>query len=259
MVAKTNTLHWLEKELQGVGINLEDIIIMDLFPMLTDKWLDRHPDERKQAIDEMFALTLDFIHTFKPAVILSCQCLDPQSHDRWTSFKHSEARKLRSSRRGAEGQQVSEFSHEGHIIHIVHGFHPASIFRGTKTMTPGRAQRNYQAQRQAQTEKLMLEALLGRIFVSLFQPYSVWQNKYMLRKRQSIKERAIKKLIEHLRQKKIEIDQIHEEGLALGMFQEQDDFPTLDEWNDFSSALDAMLNKLSLTKTSGTTSNLGKF
>jgi hypothetical protein len=70
----------------------------------------------------------------------------------------------------------------------------------------------------------------------------------MPRKRQSIKERPIKNLIEHLRQKKIEIDQIHEEGLALGMFQEQDDFPTLDEWNDFNNALDAMLNKLSLTK-----------
>lgn len=248
MVTKTRTLGWLETELQMVQIKLEDIIIIDLFPMLTDEWIKTHPDERKQAIDDMFTLTLDFISTFKPPVIFSCQCLNPQNSDLWVSFKHEQAEKLRSSMRGAEVQRVSEFSYEDHITHIVHGFHPSSILRGMRTRTPGRAQRLTQEERRIQAKSLEREELLRKITNSLFKPYSIWQNKYILRKRQSIKKRAMKKLIEHLRQKKNEIDQIHKEGLALGMFQELGDFPTLDEWSDFNNALDAMLNKLSLTK-----------
>ncbi|CAI7623021.1 unnamed protein product [Penicillium palitans] len=205
MVTKTTTLRWLETELQKVGIKLEDIIIIDLFPMLTDAWVKTHPDARKQAIDDMFALTLDFISTFKPPVIFSCQCLNPQDSDLWASFNDTQAEKLRSSMRGAKDRRVSEFSYKDHITHIVHGFHPSSIFRGTRTRKPGRAQRLTQDERRIQAQSLEREQLLHEITMHLFQPYSVWQNKYMLRKRQSIKKRAIKKLIEHLRQKKNEV------------------------------------------------------
>ncbi|KAJ5687305.1 hypothetical protein N7536_009924 [Penicillium majusculum] len=162
MVTKTRTLGWLETELQMVQIKLEDIIIIDLFPMLTDAWIKTHPDERKQAIDDMFTLTLDFISTFKPPVIFSFQCLNPQNSDLWASFKHEQAEKLRSSMRGAEVQRVSEFSYEDHITHIVHGFHPSSIFRGMRTRTPGRAQRLTQEERHIQAKSLERESCYAR-------------------------------------------------------------------------------------------------
>ncbi|CDM32919.1 unnamed protein product [Penicillium roqueforti FM164] len=232
MVAKTKTLLWLEVQLQRLEIKLEDIIIVDLFPMLTVKWVKSHPDERKKAIDEIFALTLDFIYTFKPPVILSCQCVNFQGANVWPSLKHEAAEKLRSSIRGAENKRVSEFSHKEHVTHIVHGFHPSAMRRMPRTI-PGRATR------------LEREVLLGRIISSLFQPYSVWRNNYMLGNRQSIKKRAINV---HLRQMKNELDQIHEEGLAMGISQEPDISPTLAEWKDIDNALDEMSNQLSLTK-----------
>ena len=237
MVAETKTLLWLEAQLQRLEIKLEDIIIVDLFPMLTDKWVKSHPYERKQAIDEMFALTLDFIYTFNPPVILSCQFVDFQGANVWASLKHEAAEKLRSSMRGAKNQRVSEFSHKDHTTHIVHGFHPSAILRMPPTI-PG------------QVERLKREDLLGGIISSLFQPYSAWRNNnnYMLRKRQSIKKRAIKQLIEHLRQTKNELDQIHEEGLVMGISQEPDISPTLAAWKDFDIALDVMSKQLSLTK-----------
>lgn len=67
----------------------------------------------------------------------------------------------------------------------------------------------------------------------------------MLGNRQSIKKRAINV---HLRQMKNELDQIHEEGLAMGISQEPDISPTLAEWKDIDNALDEMSNQLSLTK-----------
>lgn len=183
MVRRTKTLDWLEKVLEEVGIKLDDIIIMDMFPMLTDRWVDQHSDVRQQAIDEMFALTLDFIHEFKPPVILSCQCFNPGGFKHWessgwASFKHKEAENLRSSMQGAIDQRVSHFLHNGHLTHIVHGFHPAAISRVTWARRPEQTKRSGQAQLRERAEKVMRDAQLRRIIVSLYQPYAVWHHKY---------------------------------------------------------------------------------
>ena len=61
-------------------------------------------------------------------------------------------------------------------------------------------------------------------------------------------KRAIKELIEHLRQTKNELDQIHEKGLAMGISQEPDISPTLAAWKDFDNALHMISKQLSLTK-----------
>ena len=128
MVEATPTLTWLENTLEEIGLRLDDIIIMDLFPMLTNEWLEEHPDKRDQVIPEMFGLTLDFIREFKLPIILSCQCFRPFQHERWGSFNHDMIRKLSSSMVGAERQMVFGFHFEEHFIHCVQGFHPATLY-----------------------------------------------------------------------------------------------------------------------------------
>lgn len=72
MADQTPTLTWLEGVLNGISLGLDDVIIMDLFPKLTDDWLDEHPAERDQAIAEMFELTLDAIRESRlPTYLLS--------------------------------------------------------------------------------------------------------------------------------------------------------------------------------------------
>ena len=56
MVDRTPTLMWLEDVLNEIGLGLDDVVIMDLVPMLTDG-LDEHPAGRDTAIAEMFKLT----------------------------------------------------------------------------------------------------------------------------------------------------------------------------------------------------------
>lgn len=40
MVTKTPDLQWLKECLQRHGLDLDDIIIMDLFPLINDNWMD---------------------------------------------------------------------------------------------------------------------------------------------------------------------------------------------------------------------------
>ncbi|KAJ5181739.1 hypothetical protein N7449_011886 [Penicillium cf. viridicatum] len=70
MVEATRTLKWLENTLEEIGLRLDDVIIIDLFPMLANEWLEEHPEKRDQVIPEMFGLTLDFIRDFKLPIVL---------------------------------------------------------------------------------------------------------------------------------------------------------------------------------------------
>lgn len=111
-----------------IGLQFEDIIILELFPMLTDEWLESHPQERDEVIRELFKLTVDFIREFEPSVILSCQCFGASQYWRWGAFSDAVAAELRSSMIGAEKLTVSGFYVDNHWTHVVHGFHPAKLF-----------------------------------------------------------------------------------------------------------------------------------
>jgi hypothetical protein len=192
MVEQTSTLAWLEEILHDIGLGLDDVIIMDLFPMLTDEWLDEHPAERGKVISEMFKLTLDFIREFKLPTILSCQCFRPFQHERWGSFNHGMLQKLCSRMDRAQRQMVSGFNFENHYIHSVSAFHPAKFLR------------------KDEDNKLELKELLCSTFRSLFDPCAAWRNKYSMKLEKSLDEKSqsIKSLIEQLQQSKAEYDEI---------------------------------------------------
>ncbi|KAJ6181038.1 hypothetical protein N7519_011499 [Penicillium mononematosum] len=192
MVDQTPTLTRLEDVLDKIGLGLDDVIIMDLFPMLTDEWLDGHPAERDKVIPEMFKLTLDFIRGFKLHTILSCQCFRPLWHERWGSFDHGMLQKLCSRMDRAKRQIVSGFSFENHYIHCVAAFHPAKFLR------------------EDEDKKQELRELLCSTFHSLFEPCAAWLDEYDMKLDKSLDEKtqSIKTLIEQLQQSKAEYDEI---------------------------------------------------
>ncbi|CAG7949454.1 unnamed protein product [Penicillium nalgiovense] len=228
MIAETDSLYWLQEVLNNNGFNLDDIIVIDLFPMLTDTWLEEHPDESPQAIQDMFNLTLDFIHEFKLPIILSCQCFNPSRKTRktlWASFSHTKIGDLRSSMNGAEFHTVSQFSHMTHTAHVVHGFHPAHL--------------SYD---HCEDYIEFWNTTLRTIFHLLFGPYA----KYLQRYRAAQSEiELIRSSFQALHRRVTKFDRVHEQGLALDMFENQDEPSILDDWNDLKSTLDPILKKLS--------------
>lgn len=155
MVKKTYTLRWLRSELEAIGFNFKDIIIMDMYPMLTDKWLRNNRDKSDVALNKMFDLTLEFIEVFKPRSILAFQC-EPQGH-LWKVSKYPELANLKSSMEKAEKGLMTTLTHKGHDIHVIYGFHPAKIAREKKEGHARRALHN--------------ERLLKKIICSSFEPY----------------------------------------------------------------------------------------
>jgi hypothetical protein len=236
MIKKTPTLQWIDDTLRELGLSIDDVIVIDLFPMLTDDWLEKNTQRRAQAIEDMFELTLDFIHEFKLPVVLSCQCFNakrPQCFKAepgpWASFTHPNAGDLRSSMEGARKRKVSQFKYKGHMAYVVHGFHPASQFRKKESEC-----------------QVGLEPL-RKIFHSLFGYYAKllkdFEDRMMLENHERHKK-MIRKLINALYQKAIEFGESHEQGLARGLFQDHDDSRILGDWNDLRSTLDPILNTL---------------
>ena len=226
MVKVTRTLTWLKDTLEEIGLRLDDVIIMDLFPMLTDEWLDEHPDKRDQVIPEMFALTLDFIREFKLPIILSCQCFRPFQHERWGSFTHDMIPKLSSSMVSAERQTMFGFCFEEHFIHCVQGFHPAKLYHA-----------GYEREQ-------ALDNTLRQIFYSLFEPCAPWQ-KENLDKSLRRKIEAIQILIKQLRQGAAEYDELRVRGHSPGMAQHRGGSLTAEQWDNPEKALNLIVQLLS--------------
>jgi hypothetical protein len=160
MVLSTQTLKWLKQTLERLGLTLDDIIIMELFPMLTNNWLDTHLAKREEAIREIFDLTVDFLRESKPPIVLSCQCFPRFKHERWGSFNHALATNLCSSMFGAENQQVSKVSIDDQSIRVVQGFHPAKL--------------DYLDD----AERKKWDRTLQNIFQSVYRPCVDWKTRY---------------------------------------------------------------------------------
>jgi len=201
MVQKTRILLWLQDTLNEMDLCLDDIIIMDLFPMLTNEWLDQHPDEREEAIREAFDLTIDFIQEFKIRTILSCQCFAPFQHPRWGDFSHTVADGLRSSMIGADNGFVLGLNLTNHTVHGIHGFHPAKIY--------------YEFGK----ERQRLEELLHGIFTSSFEPCAAWLDRYKMDLQESLdkKRLAVRTTAETLHRMMADYEEERKKADTLGM------------------------------------------
>lgn len=162
MVDESPTLTWLQQVLQPLGFTLKEIIIIDVFSLLTDWKMDNFPeDEKLRMVTEVFNLTDKFLRHFQPQIIISCQCSTKPSNDRWGIFDDPLALRLCSSVHGARNQKVVEIPLDDRTIHIVQGFHPRHIDLCTNP-----------------TERSDLDQVLCGIFEALYRPCADWKDRH---------------------------------------------------------------------------------
>jgi hypothetical protein len=160
MVARTSTLSWLKKVLHLCDLTLKDVMIMDLFPMLSDNRLDALDEShRDDIVREIFSLTVGILSDLKPSIIISCQCFARSPPARFRSFNHPLVDSLCSSIAGARGQRVLTATIGNFETRVVQAFHPAKIDYETGE------------------ERALLDRTLRVIFELVFTPCGKWKAK----------------------------------------------------------------------------------
>ena len=128
MVRNSPTLSRLQGELESFGFTLRDIVVIDIFPLLTDRKLNSiGEEERRRLCNEAFNLTVNFFRQFQTPVVISCQYSTKQGHARWDIVDHPLASQLSSSVNKARGRQVTRVRLDDQFIHVAQGFHPMHI------------------------------------------------------------------------------------------------------------------------------------
>jgi hypothetical protein len=132
MVEHTDAYRRLRDELDKVGLRLEHLSILPVFPLFPEARL-RHMgrEKRQQALTEAFEHVLDFIRTFEVDAIVSLQytTTNATNEDDLFYIDHPDARKLGSSISAATAHQVKKQIIGGRDINIIQGFHPTAIAR----------------------------------------------------------------------------------------------------------------------------------
>lgn len=116
MVNNCKTLRWLEDVLDAQGLALNDVIILDVLPLLSDFWLSRNTHIAKKAIEDAYALTERILLVLKPRLLISCQRATKRSERKGelgvcaSSFANS----LASSTLAASQRLIMPLRQDGH-------------------------------------------------------------------------------------------------------------------------------------------------
>ena len=159
MLRKSPTLSWLQKILQSTGLQLDDVIILDTFPMLQDDLRDdilerMGPAGRDELARESFALTRATLELVQPRVLISCQCCTRPTNKRWEFFEEDNlAQQLCSSVARARARRVRELDVNGHRLQVVQGMHPQYVIKRDTTQAE----------------------VLVELFTQVFRPFGAWQ------------------------------------------------------------------------------------
>ncbi|GIK07282.1 hypothetical protein Aspvir_002940 [Aspergillus viridinutans] len=160
MVTETSTLSWLKNVLHSCGLTLEDVMIMDLFPMLSDNRLDALDEsQRDDVVQEIFGLTVGILSDIKPSIIISCQCFARSPPARFRSFNHPVVDSLCSSMARATAQRVLTATIDNFETRVIQAFHPAKI--------------DYEVGEKS----AVLDRTLREIFKLVFSPCGEWKAK----------------------------------------------------------------------------------
>jgi hypothetical protein len=167
MVARTPDLRWLKDRLQGHGLKLDDIIIMDLFSMMDDDWLNSVDRKLyKGILKDVCDLTVHILQTIKPPIILACQNFDASRHsETWSCIRDSmPALKIMnripdfsSAISRAKQIEVSKVSLSEHSFHVIQAFCPAEIWH------------------KEGDERLMMDFILAEIVREVYKPCREWK------------------------------------------------------------------------------------
>jgi hypothetical protein len=129
MVTGCKTLRWIEDVLYKIGLELEDVIILDACTLLGSdriRELGREGKRKKErAMAEAYDVTQEMLRLIQPNIILSCQC--STSFPDWSAGGHVVARQLCSSIRSAQNREVKEVCLNGRTINVIQAYHPSGF------------------------------------------------------------------------------------------------------------------------------------
>lgn len=162
VMIQSPVLSWLRTELNSVGLELDDVIIMDVVPLFTKRDLERMTDQkRRSAMIESFGLTTRFLQLFKPSMLVSCQCAtNGHQESLYRPLDDPIAYEISSSTERAEKFEVRCVSIGSHRVITVQGFHPAHILRLENRPTADR-----------------LTGCLREILRMVYQPCGIWNKR----------------------------------------------------------------------------------
>ncbi|KAK5069193.1 hypothetical protein LTR64_008653 [Lithohypha guttulata] len=123
MVNNCPTLRWLEDVLHARGLLLDDVVILDVCPLLSDFWLARNKHIAEEAIRDAYLVTETILLLLKPKLLISCQCATKGVGD-FGLYASSFVERLGSTTSNAKQKLVMPFRHEGNEIYIAQAYHP---------------------------------------------------------------------------------------------------------------------------------------
>jgi len=169
MIEECKTLKWLRGTLQLCELRIQDVIILDICPLISQAWIEARTEDEAEdvsaAMSEAYQLAEQVLDIIQPRIILTCQCatqikrLDTASP--YAINANELARKLCSSRDGAKQKRVDLVSHRDRSIYVAQGFHPMYFFyKRSKSLK----------------EADYWERLLRSRIADFFRPCGVWKH-----------------------------------------------------------------------------------
>jgi hypothetical protein len=126
MVEASPTLKWIYDTLEENGLNIADVSILDICPLLSSKRLHKMGDVSENAVEEAYGLIEGILKMTKPKIVISCQCAT-RGVRKWKAAQNTIAYQLCSSVTGAKAGLVNVVKLEDHEIEVIQGFHPMYI------------------------------------------------------------------------------------------------------------------------------------
>ncbi|KAL4935381.1 hypothetical protein BDV06DRAFT_217470 [Aspergillus oleicola] len=111
MIQQSPALKWLEENLKVIRLELRDVIVMDMFPMVTDKLLKSKgfAEDASELAADSFELTL-------------------------TCLRYIQPQELASSEAGAQLELVKTVDVDGYQMLVVQGVHPQNVIQYNEKM-----------------------------------------------------------------------------------------------------------------------------
>jgi hypothetical protein len=163
MVDGCKTLRWIEDVLYGIGLELADVIILDICTLLSSgriRQLDKEsPEKREQALSEAYDVTQMMLKMIKPNVIVSCQC--STSFSTWSAGGHMVPRELCSSIKRAAAREVRKVNIDDQTINVIQAYHPSGFLNRKGHHDP-------------------LGKLLKELFQSIYIPCATWRSQHIM-------------------------------------------------------------------------------
>jgi hypothetical protein len=160
MVEKSPTLQWTQNTLQDMGLQLNDVSVLDTFPMVTNKFLKikRLQGAHVELLQDSFRLTLACLRYIRPQVLVSCQCCSKAGNETWGAVMDKKADELCSSVAAAQDELVKVVEIGDHKMEVVQGVHPQYVVQHNEEM----------------------EEVLHGLFRKVFQPFGEWKQQRLV-------------------------------------------------------------------------------